>query len=516
MKQRIISISMLIVFLFSAFVGPFSSNNASAFVYAERKPEDIVLDFSFFEMTYESNPEEYHEKASEFFDGCSTLIDYLIGGDLSDLDKYTKCAKALRWGDICDYTSNEKYMAQLEEYFAKYDGNTNSASNGIDAIVYFSGYYGKMFDSTFTKIIDEMFTDASKLDKSQYNQASKLYNNIIKICDAFLIMAEEYQPATDLKNKAQKNLDNLMSNTDSNIFSSEIHKNNLGKILFSKNTIAPDKVTDASFTTSFDANSNIYAIAYLTAPLQDIAPKTSYYTDPNETSTASASVKIDGKDFDYGYIRFKVDVQEYQANKAYVTFELLPNSNSTKGDNLKEWYDFVFSKLTSGKHTITVDISVNSTNVAVGEFEIDWTGADLKKISANVNKCIKISDNYRANNTKVPGVFKEKSKKFKDKSLSDKKIKSVFMNQYSDAKSIMKFVNVGDINDGWGVQKDDWGDPVAKHSTMNTWVIYKSNDGFCYIVEFYLTCKYNYKTKKYGKPYVNTVSKTKIATKNVK
>lgn len=514
MKKSFISVLMVIALLFTGIVSPIGTNQATAFT-EEKKPEEIVLDFSFFKLDYASDPEKYHNAAKTFFGDFETLAQFLMDCDMSDVDIYAKCATAIRWNDICDYTSNQNYMTQLYDYIDNYDGYTSSASSGLEYIQYFSDNYEDRFDQAIVNQINDLFKAASECDKSQYNLALKYYNKIIKMCDAFMIIAEGHKGATEKKAEAQKCIDNVMKSVDSKIFSSDVHKNNIGKVLFSKNNIVAGKETTSSFSTSYDANSNIYAIAYLSTPLQKIVPKASYYPNPNETCSASAYVKIDGVKFDYGSIKFNVDVQDYQANKAYVTFELLPNAKNTKGDNLKEWYDFVFSKLKSGKHTIEIEIAVDGTSVANGKFEIDWTNADLKKISKNVTNCIKISEDYRANKAQVPGVFKVKSKTYKDKTLSDSNIKTIFKKYYSDATSILKFVNVGDVTTGWGVQKDSYGYPVAKHSTMHTWVIYKAKDGWCYIVEFGLTCDYlGY--GKYGNPYVYTVSKTKIAAKNVK
>ena len=514
MKKSFISVLMVIALLFSAIVCPLS--NASAFGEEEKKPEEIVLDFSFFELNYASDPEKYHDAAETFFRDFKDLAEFVLWCDTSDLDKYVKCTKALRWNDFCDYTNNEKYTTQLYDYLDNYKGDTDYTSSGIEYVEYFQNNYDKSIEKVLDNDITELLTETSKLDKSQFNLAIKRYNNIIKICDAFLSISEGHKGATDKKAEAQKCLDKVMGSVDSKIFSSDVHKNNIGKILFSKNNIVAGKETAASFSTSFDTNSNIYAIAYLSTPLQKIVPKSSYYPNPNETCSANAWIKIDGMDNLYGNIMFDVDIQDYQANKGYVTFEILPNAKSTKGDNLKEWYDLFLSRLTEGKHTIEIDIQLKDTTIASGSFDIDWTNADLDKISKNINKCIKVSEDYRANKAQVPGVFKVKSLKYKDqKTLSDKKIEAVLKKERPDITKIMKMVNVGDITDGWSVEKNELGIPVAKYSTMNTWALFKAKDGWCYIVNFSLKCTY-LGGGTYSAPFIDSIATRKIAAKNVK
>lgn len=516
MKKSIISIFMAFALLFTGIISPLTTNYANA-LSDEVEPDKLVLDFSFFKLDYESDPDKYHEGAKKFFNDFMTIGKFLMDCDTSDVDKYAQCAKAFRLKDVNDCLNDESNLNQLIKYLDNYDGNTNTVLDGIDYFNYFIKNYEARFDQTVISQIDDIFKDAAECDKSQYNLVLKKYNKVIQIVDAFLNIVGEHKGASDKKAQAQKCIDSVMKSIDTKIFSSDVHKNNIGKILFSRNSIVAGKETASSFTKSFDANSNIYAIAYLSTSLQKIVPKASYYPDPNETCYAAAHVKIDGVDFSYGYIKFAVDVQEYQADKGYVTFELLPNAKNTKGDNLKEWYDYLFSKLKPGKHTISVEITVGETTVAGGDFDIDWKNADLKKISNNVSNCIKISDAYRASKAQVPGVFKVKSKTYKDKSLSDNNIKALLSNAYPDFKSLTKYlVNVGDNTSGWGIQKDEYKLPVAAHSTMNTWAIYTAKDGYCYIVEFFITKDYNYLSKTYGKPYVQTVSKTRIAAKNVK
>jgi hypothetical protein len=305
-----------------------------------------------------------------------------------------------------------------------------------------------------------------------------------------------------------------------NIYASDVHKNNVGKILFSETSIKAGKETAGQFTDKFTADSHLYAIAYLDSNVQSIEKigtkfDTTYI--PYETVQAAATISIDGQEY-YGNSSpiVPMNVQDYQANKAYITFEIIPNPKDTVGYDPNAWYENVFMLLSSGEHEVTIDLTLNSKKIASGSFNIDWTDADLEKIQKNAETCSKIAADYRANLRKMPAQFSQKNSPYKDASLSDKNLKAMIMSTYKNCKKITKFVTIGKSSESWYVEKDDYNYPLAKYSTKETWAIYQSADGWSYIIKVRVKCDYE-GYGKYGKPYLDAmISPAKIATKNVK
>ncbi len=506
---------MVVMFLLSAVFIPLSTTYASDF--EEKKPDSIVLDFSFFDLDPVADNEKFSAGAIQFLNDTCDLIDVLQNTNITDMNEYVKCAKAIRFDEICKYLNDDKYWNKIADYIKNDDRGSNFSSE-FETIINFGDDYQKTYNNHISSSIDDMFNAAAKLNKSEFMQAIDLYNQAIQLCDSVITVLGDFKPAADKKAEAQKAIEKLNGNLDPKIFSSDVHKKNVGKILFSSNNIVAGKETDSSFSANYTASSNIYAVAYLATGVKTLQPSASYDGTYNayETATASASVTIDGEILQYGGIAVPINIQDYQANKGYIKFELLPNEKSTIGYNFTEWYDFVFSKLKPGKHVIGISLVLNHGKVAEGQFEIDWTNADLAKISKNIKKCDKIATDYRANLRKVPQQFTVKHKKYDDASLSDKNIKDLFLKANKDATKILKFVNIGDLTDGWSVEKDDWDIPVAKYSTMETWVIYKAKDGWCYITEFKLKSTYT-GGGTWGKPYLYAqMAPAKIAAKNVK
>ncbi len=304
------------------------------------------------------------------------------------------------------------------------------------------------------------------------------------------------------------------------IYSSDVHKNNVGKILFSESSIKAGKETSSQFTDKFTADSNIYAIAYLDKNVQSIIKKSNECDGtyiPYETVQAGATISIDGREF-YGndYPSIPMNVQDYEANKAYLTFEIIPDPKDTVGYDLLTWYSHIFQLLDSGEHEIKIDLYLDGNVVASGTFTIDWTNADLTKIYDNAVECNKIAAAYRGNLRKMPTQFSQKNSPYKDPLLSDKNLKAMIKEDYEDCKKVTKLVTLGKSSTSWYVEKDDYGYPKAKISTKYTWAIYESTDGWSYIIQVQAKCDYE-GGGVYGEPYIDPLmSKAKIASKNVK
>ncbi len=304
------------------------------------------------------------------------------------------------------------------------------------------------------------------------------------------------------------------------IYASDVHKNNVGKILFSESGIKAGKETASQFTDKFTADSHIYAIAYLDSKVQSIDKKEDLSDGtyiPYETVQAVATVTIDGREY-WGNNNpiIPMNVQDYQANKAYFTFEIIPDPKDTVGYNLAAWYENIFILLGSGNHEVKIDLTLNNKQIASGTFNIDWTNGDLEKLKNNADECSKISSDYRANLRKMPAVFSQKHKPYKDALLSDKNIKAMIMSKYENCKKITKFITVGKSINNWYVEKDNYGYPVARYSTNDTWAIYQADDGWSYIIQVQVKCDYE-DFGVYSEPYIDPVmAPAKIATKNVK
>lgn len=464
--------------------------------------KQIVLDYSF--LTQDPASDAFANGFSKFFEGCNDLI---AGVNSQDLDIALKYAADFKLSEINKVLQDANVVSFIE--------SNPEAGDLAFSVTYFEKTYKGKFESSVVETLEQAINDTSNMPKAQIMSAINEYNKIIKKCDIPLtLFGKDYQPAADIKTKAEKALKKLTGSVDSKFYSSDVHKNNVGKILFSTNPIVGGKESSSQFTDKFTSDSNIYAVAYLPMPIQTLCPRSSKYNKANETTTFDVQISIDGS-LGIPIEVIEMDIQDYQANKGYITFEILPNSKSTKGDCLDLWYRDLLSTLDKDQHKIELSVSVKGGPIANGSFDLDWSKADIAKIKKNIDQCSKVSADYKANLAKVPEVFKEKHKTYKDKALSDAKLKALLTKKFPDCAKILKFVNVGDNSSTWSIRKDEFNIPVLRRGTMKTWAIYKSKNGWCYIVEFSIASNYT-GGGTWGETFIDGASTRKIAEKNVK
>lgn len=512
-RNSIVSFFLVFVLLLTFVLHPLNTTAASD---SSEKPNAIVLNFSFFDAP--AGSDEYSKGANEFLKNVADIMFELEMSNLVDVNEFEVYAKSLQYSKIAEYLNQTKYSDPLMDYLQN-DERGSSAYSDFETLLDFEKNFEKVFNSSYLPKLNEMLKEAEGKKKTQLIEALDLCNNVIKFCDCVLLILPDLEPAKTKKAEAQKLINKLMGSVSSSFYSSEVHKNNLGKILFSETNIVAGKENISQFSDKYSAVSNIYAIAYLPMGVKSIKPSLTLDDKTYigyETVQASAALKIDGEISQFPPVSVPVNIQDYQANKGYITFEIIPNAKSTVGYNFLEWYSSLFSQLKPGNHTISIELSLNNSKVASGQFELDWNNADLTKIKKNLENCQKIASDYRANLRKVPEQFKNKHKVYKDAALSDAKIKAMFMQEFKNAVSISKMVNIGDNSQTWYVEKDDWDIPVAKYSGMETWIIYKAKDGWSYITQIKFKCVYE-GGGVYGKPYIlMELEPAKIATKNVK
>jgi len=208
--------------------------------------------------------------------------------------------------------------------------------------------------------------------------------------------------------------------------------------------IIPGKETASQFKTSFKAGENIYAIMYLPIGIKTLVPVRDINEryDTWETGSIRVYVNIDGEYAFSPNLYIPVDMRDYAANKPYVIMELNPSPKSTYGYDSKMWYD-EFVQMGSGSHEVVINLPYENSNAAIGSFKIDWTNADVTKIQNNVNNCMKIAETNRANIRSLPKEFSSKSAAYKDSTLSDASLKSIFTKRYKNVKKILKVVRIG-------------------------------------------------------------------------
>ncbi len=374
------------------------------------------------------------------------------------------------WKDFYtdEYCQNAEKMNYAETYIKiKEKGKANADGYRYNIVLNFKEEYQKFFDSYIAVELNKIIERAYGLIDYNKKQSVDHLKRAMKITDAVLLSIPDYQPVKDLKTDVDKATTDIAGDYFKKIYTSDFHKQNECKILFSNKPIVAGKEDPAQFKTEFTANENIYAIAYLDGTIKDITgnkPENRYLLNIDNSTNK--------------YIYFKHNPQDMQMS--YYPIEIIPAVDiAIHGLDCIEFAKALTS-LSPRNHTIKLTLGYV---MAEGEFKIDLAGMDAAKLKADAEIASKNAKNNYAKNTKLPKEFLKATKKFSDPGLSQAAMKSILQKNWTNCSQIMKIIVMGDgTADDWYIYKNSLDVPKYKNTIPNVGAIYKGKDGWCYYV----------------------------------
>lgn len=275
---------------------------------------------------------------------------------------------------------------------------------------------------------------------------------------------------------------------DANGITSEFHRANVGKILFSKTPIVIGKENPAQFTTQFTANDKIYAVAYLNGSLKKLIGKSTeasgiytYMVDNEPSSSRSSAIAFTHNDSDL--------------NQAWYSIEFIPDPDKAlHGLDAMEWYN-AFAMQEPAKHTFKIEFTTEKKKFgsteyapafAVGEITLDLTDMNLDAMRANAESAQeKAQNNWARNNTALPDWYGKPSQKYKDPELSSANLQAIFQRRWAaEGRQVLKIVALENPpHEEWVLYKNEFGIPKEKVTGGKIGILYKAKDGWCYFAE---------------------------------
>ncbi|MCU0440185.1 MAG: hypothetical protein MUC49_20035 [Raineya sp.] len=342
---------------------------------------------------------------------------------------------------------------------------------------------GVRFDKNILEIADDILSQASKKrNEKLIPEAVKLLKSGKLHTEMLLAIAPEHTEAKEMDNAFQKLLDETAKDYEAytnKLFTGNIHKQNVGKILFSKQPIMAGKETANQFVTSFDAKDKIYAIAYLEGTIEDIGNLKNYSYKQN----GSYSIHFDGKQSNIN-ITFLPESRE----QAYLLIEIIPDPNQAfSPTDAIDWHRQL-SNLSPKKHTLKLWLWASGKQIAESsEIALDWSGADINALKTNAEQASLKAENNYAKVRSLPKKFSQPVEKFKDPQLSNANIIKLFMAQEKNCAQVLKVqTDIWENYNGgaeWEIRKNDLDIPTIKAVNGSIGLIFKGKDGYCYFVD---------------------------------
>lgn len=387
---------------------------------------------------------------------------------------FAEKGEAQRFYDNCnkiDYINKRKEIEKLGEQFPDFK------KEGMEMA---SEY--KTFVTGFPKHLEELFTDYianeinSAIEKA-YSLKAKAKSNIGNALEAaeaglltvkgILLIIPEHSDALKLQKDAQDTVDKIRSEYDALVFTSDFHKQNAGKIVFSKLPIDIKKENPDAMSSKFVAGDYIYGMMYFKGTFQEV---TSDYNMAVTVIWVNGQRKVD--------FNFKLDGEKRQWT--YLNNEIVPEPIVSKTRGAKV-YTKALSELSPRVHKIkvTLEKSGGTEPIAEGEFELDCTQG-LEKI-AEIAKELELKSQSQVTMPSPaqsnPELEKAMLEAIKNAGWKETPLKAVI------------------IDKDWNIHRNILG--VILFRSIRAEVAVKTPEGICRL--FSLSFNQNYDGKSYGK-----------------
>jgi hypothetical protein len=476
---------MSVCFSFSAVYAQFGKLKEKAGELTKEKTKvekpnknDMSKDMSETETKSDADIDKFFSEKYNLLDGIIT--DFRAYAP--DLNAVQEKITRLNYADARDKIKQKGKSALGKMNQLQYDNFVNFGTSG--ALRSGDINRGVRLDAELLKTGSNFYNEAAQKQKaSQAAQAQKS----LKEAQRYVGMIRSLFPENEEAKTLEKNIETLKTQIGASegdfekaVFTGEVHKKNVGKILFSKKPITPGKENEADFTTSFAANDNIYAIAYLDGTIEDLGK----LADANSLNTnANYSMHIDGKQQNILF-NFTPEAR----SQTYYLIEIIPDPKAALSiTDAVEW-NKKLAPLSAQKHKLKLWFWAAKTQLAESqEITIDRTGANLPALETNAKAAVaSATDNY-ANIRSLPQKFSKPVEQFKDPMLKHANLIKLFMQKEKTCSEVIRVqTDVFEAyNSGadWEIKKNDIGIPIAKVTNGSVGILYKGKDGACYFVE---------------------------------
>jgi len=322
--------------------------------------------------------------------------------------------------------------------------------------------------SPFSDNMVKVITAANQANKSgEIEVALANANTAIQYCKGILLLSPNNPQVKSLLSKAQKTMDEIMQSM-STVFTSDFHKNNVGKMLFSTNPFKAGSESDSDISNAFKSGQTIYATVYL---MQNVAEQMK-----NVSTYATLLVAV-GSEVNTPQTIGRVYIPKTKFNQSYFQFAIVPNietydvsedakhSNSTLGS---------ISKMLSEQGPKTFEILVS---MSFGDGKgTNFKGAfslDLSTASTRYDKVI-----YWINEKMIDGRRMPKAAQ-SNPNLETQALALV----NSKSKKGQKYSNCRIVSSDWKLSRH-WLTGIILQREISIYVIGTYPDGHCEIQAF--------------------------------
>ncbi|MCG8577421.1 MAG: hypothetical protein MI810_21245 [Flavobacteriales bacterium] len=362
---------------------------------------------------------------------------------------------------------------------------------------------GKNLRLKLIELANSNYQQAWELKSSNTSSAIENLRKGAKVME----LAQILFPKEDENDLIISKINNLISELGADFeaeYTSDFHKEHVGKIIFSNQRIEPGEENLSPEKNHFEFKENIYAIAYLEGAIGN------YVFDFTEgKSNARYSIQINGSQH---HINFEIP-KEFK-NKNYWQIEIIPSfEKAIHETNAVDWYRLL-KNLPPDVHEVKLWLWLNGKQVA--EFErtltLNWMeGIDSDWLQVNAEKAVSEAPANFAKIRKLPNWFQKPNVPFTATELSENNIARMYKAEgvnCAEVKQVHVFSRGGENSQSsWKIEKNEFDIPIRKVQNGIIGIVYKGVDGVCYYEEYIYVTKEYEGGGKYAPPRLRTGKK---------
>lgn len=250
-----------------------------------------------------------------------------------------------------------------------------------------------------------------------------------------------------------------------NIFTSDFHANNAGKIVFSKSPVTIKQEQENALTNSFKAGDDIYLSAYLLRKLENLG-------------SISILMFLDGKTNSDAGVELNV-ANATDAVKSYYTYALVPSEANSANKTVLADFAEAFANCMPGEHKVLVQLQSSLYILASGEFTIDLKSG---------------KDYYRERAEKIRSIQLD-AVRLEKPAMSNPALEQQMMKITSEQFPDMTPLRVSIADKTWTIVRHEITGEIL-FRTLGAEVAVKTASGTCKV--FYLGFKQEYNGSGYG------------------
>ena len=462
----------------------------------EKDPNYDVSDFknrvSHYQQLFEKNayPEKENEANLAAFQKMlvnkSHQIDALID------DRFGSGA-----GWVHSYLNTENYLADakeanypkvlMETTAGKAKFPAHNSSYQIERIEGFEAKYNAFYNETLKKVINDLVESAYENKAANAQEAIKYIEQAKQLSEAAMTVVPNNVDANAMHKDVVGAHSSLTGAVYRNIYTSQLHKDNAGKVVFFTKYPTIQKEDLTTVKNSYTAGDYIYAMVYLKGSFKDLAKAT------NDIKV-TATLLVDGTE--KASHQFRMSWAYLEQGNSHLSLEIIPDPAINR-QSAPEQFAAALANVSPRNHTVTIRLSGMQFGSSFmnlfgeGEFKLDCsTGQD--KIAGYALQ-------YREKN--LASVFMPKAA-MKSTALEASMKKALQNEGWEDNKKVQRTVITGSE---WTIHRHQISG-VILYRTIPAAVAFKTDKGEC--LYWNLTFQQQFNGSSYGITNLKSVGST--------